>query len=61
MINNKTTAIRIIPVPNKDLGDMVQFGGLLASAPLMGVSLGNCDDFISRGGRIPAPVHSLKN
>ena len=61
MINNKTTAIRIILVPNKDLGDMVQFGGLLASAPIMSVSPSNCDDFISRGGRIPAPVHSFKN
>ena len=61
MINNKTTAIRIIPVPNKDLGDMVQFGGLLAYAPIMRVSPGNCNDFISGGGRIPAPVHSFKN
>ncbi|MDK0570089.1 PFL family protein [Clostridium perfringens] len=61
MINNKTTAVRIIPVPNKDVGDMVEFGGLLGSAPIMRVSPGNCDDFISRGGRIPAPVHSLKN
>ena len=61
MINNKTTAVRIIPVPNKDIGDIVEFGGLLGSAPIMRVSPGNCDDFISRGGRIPAPVHSLKN
>ena len=61
MINNKTTAVRIIPVPNKDIGDMVDFGGLLGSAPIMRVSPGNCDEFISRGGRIPAPVHSLKN
>ncbi len=49
MINNKTTAVRIIPVPNKDLGDMVEFGGLLASAPIIKVSTGNCDDFISKG------------
>ena len=49
MINNKTTAVRIIPVPNKDIGDMVQFGGLLASAPIMKVSTVNCNDFISKG------------
>lgn len=61
MINNKTTAVRIIPVPNKDLGDMVEFGGLLASTPIIKVSTGNCDDFISKGWRILAPVHSLKN
>ena len=61
MINNKTTAVRIIPVPNKDIGDIVEFGGLLGSAPIVRVSPGNCDDFIPRGGRIPAPVHSLKN
>ncbi|WP_055070897.1 PFL family protein [Clostridium massiliamazoniense] len=61
MINNKTTAVRIIPVPNKDVGDMVEFGGLLGSAPIIKTSPGNCDLFIERGGRIPAPLHSLKN
>lgn len=61
MINNKTTAVRIIPVPNKDIGDNVNFGGLLGSAPIIRTSPGNCDDFIYRGGRIPAPIHSLKN
>ncbi|MGG5462055.1 PFL family protein [Clostridium sp. B9] len=61
MINNKTTAVRIIPVPGKDVGDMVEFGGLLGSAPIMSTSLGNCDLFVERGGRIPAPLHSLKN
>ncbi|MGL5069489.1 MAG: PFL family protein [Sarcina sp.] len=61
MINNKTTAVRLIPVPGKDVGDMVEFGGLLGTAPIMRTSPGNCDLFIERGGRIPAPLHSLKN
>ena len=61
MINNKTTAVRIIPVPGKDVGDMVEFGGLLGSAPIMRTSPGDCIDFVNRGGRIPAPLHSLKN
>lgn len=61
MINNKTTAVRIIPVPNKDIGDIVEFGGLLGTAPIIKTSPGNCDLFIKRGGRIPAPLHSLKN
>lgn len=60
MINNKTTAVRIIPVPNKDIG-VVEFGGLLGTAPIIKTSPGNCDLFIKRGGRIPAPLHSLKN
>ncbi|WP_297518383.1 PFL family protein [uncultured Clostridium sp.] len=61
MINNKTTAVRLIPVPGKDVGDIVEFGGLLGTAPIMRTSPGNCDLFIERGGRIPAPLHSLKN
>lgn len=61
MINNKTTAVRVIPVPGKGVGDMVDFGGLLGSAPIMPVNTGNCDEFVARGGRIPAPLHSLRN
>lgn len=61
MINQKTTAVRIIPVPGKDVGDTVAFGGLLGTAPVMRVN--GCDNaaFIARGGRIPAPIHSLRN
>ena len=61
VMNNKTTAVRIIPVPGRDVGDMVDFGGLLGSAPIMPVSSFSCDGFIRRGGRIPAPIHSLRN
>lgn len=61
MINNKTTAVRIIPAPNKKVGDTVEFGGLLGSGPVMSVSGYKSDDFINRGGRIPAPIHSLRN
>jgi uncharacterized protein (UPF0210 family) len=61
VMNNKTTAVRIIPVPGKDVGDMVEFGGLLGSAPIMAVNRFSSDQFIRRGGRIPAPVHSLRN
>ncbi|WP_297435881.1 PFL family protein [uncultured Clostridium sp.] len=61
MINNKTTAVRLIPVPGKEVGEVVEFGGLLGTAPIMRTSPGNCDLFIERGGRIPAPLHSLKN
>ncbi len=61
MINQKTTAVRLIPVVGKDVGDMVEFGGLLGYAPIMPVNKFNCEDFISRGGRIPAPIHSFKN
>ena len=61
MINNKTTAVRVIPVPNKKVGDEVEFGGLLGSAPIMAVNPFGCDAFISRGGRMPAPIHSNKN
>ena len=61
MINQKTTAVRIIPVAGKDVGDTVEFGGLLGYAPVMPVNRFSCDDFINRGGRIPAPIHSFKN
>jgi uncharacterized protein (UPF0210 family) len=61
VMNNKTTAVRIIPVPGKDVGEMVEYGGLLGSAPIMPVNKFGCADFIRRGGRIPAPIHSLRN
>ncbi|GBU11222.1 UPF0210 protein [Erysipelotrichaceae bacterium] len=61
MINNKTTAVRIIPVIGKDVGDTAVFGGLLGYAPIMPVNKFSCADFINRGGRIPAPIHSFKN
>jgi uncharacterized protein (UPF0210 family) len=61
MINQKTTAVRIIPVIGKDVGDRVEFGGLLGYAPVMNVNPFGCDSFINRGGRIPAPIHSFKN
>ncbi|AIL33084.1 PFL family protein [Basilea psittacipulmonis] len=61
MINSKTTAVRIIPVPGKDVGDSVEFGGLLGYAPIMPVKNGSCEVFVNRGGRIPAPVQSMKN
>ncbi|MBP5180842.1 MAG: PFL family protein [Clostridiales bacterium] len=59
--NNKTTAVRLIPVPGKKVGDEVQFGGLLGYAPIMEVNKASCADFIHRGGRIPAPIHSMRN
>jgi uncharacterized protein (UPF0210 family) len=61
VMNNKTTAVRIIPAPGKEVGDIVEFGGLLGSAPIMPVSKFSSDAFIRRGGRIPAPIHSLRN
>ncbi|MDT7604458.1 MAG: uncharacterized protein QOF61_2455 [Acidobacteriota bacterium] len=61
VMNNKTTAVRIIPVPGRDVGDSVEFGGLLGTAPVMPVNRFACADFIRRGGRIPAPIHSLRN
>ncbi|MBQ9433997.1 MAG: PFL family protein [Synergistaceae bacterium] len=61
VINNKTTAVRIIPAPGKSEGDSVEFGGLLGSAPVMRVNEAKSDAFIARGGRIPAPIHSLRN
>lgn len=61
MINNKTTAVRIIPVPGKDVGDTVEFGGLLGHCPIINVNTYKSDEFIARGGRIPAPMRSLTN
>jgi len=61
MINNKTTAIRVIPAVGKKAGDLVEFGGLLGRAPVMAVNRQNNEAFIARGGRIPAPVHSMRN
>lgn len=61
MVNNKTTAVRLIPVPGKDVGDWAEFGGLLGGAPIMAVNKFSCADFINRGGRIPAPIHSFRN
>ncbi len=61
MINTKTTAVRVIPAPGKKVGDVVEFGGLLGSGPVMSVNSKSSAEFIKRGGRIPAPIHSLKN
>ena len=61
MINNKTTAVRLIPVPGKKVGDKVEFGGLLGYAPIISVNRFKPDVFINRGGRIPAPIRSLTN
>ncbi len=61
MINQKTTAVRVIPVVGKGVGEVVEFGGLLGYAPVMPVNQFSCDDFVNRKGRIPAPVHSFKN
>lgn len=61
MINAKTTAVRVIPVIGKGVGDTVEFGGLLGYAPIMQVNNFSCDEFVNRGGRIPAPIHSFKN
>lgn len=61
MINQKTTAVRIIPVIGKKLGDTAEFGGLLGYAPIMPVNKFSCEDFVNRTGRIPAPIHSFKN
>ncbi len=61
MVNNKTTAVRILPAPGKDVGGTIEMGGLLGSAPVMPVHRESSAAFISRGGRIPAPLHSLRN
>ena len=61
MINQKTTAVRVIPVIGKGVGETVEFGGLLGYAPIMPVNQFSCDAFVERGGRIPAPIHSFKN
>ncbi|MCC8150929.1 MAG: PFL family protein [Lachnospiraceae bacterium] len=61
MVNQKTTAVRLIPVIGKGVGETAEFGGLLGYAPIIPVNTCSCEKFISRGGRIPAPVHSFKN
>ena len=61
MVNQKTTAVRLIPVVGKGVGETAEFGGLLGYAPIMPVNAFSCDAFINRGGRIPAPIHSFKN
>ena len=61
MVNNKTTAVRVIPVPGKKAGDWAEFGGLLGGSPIMAVNKASSDAFINRGGRIPAPLHSFRN
>ena len=61
MVNNKTTAVRVIPVPGKTVGDFVEFGGLLGRAPIIAVKNSTADAFIARGGAIPAPIHGNKN
>ncbi|MDD3212668.1 MAG: DUF711 family protein, partial [Eubacteriales bacterium] len=61
MVNNKTTAVRVIPAYGKKAGETVNFGGLFGYAPIMKVNTFSNDAFIQRGGRIPAPLHSLKN
>ncbi len=61
MVNQKTTAVRLIPVIGKGVGEMVEFGGLLGYAPIMPVNPYSCEAFVARGGRIPAPIHSFKN
>lgn len=61
MVNQKTTAVRVIPVIGKKVGDTAEFGGLLGYAPIMPVNTKDCSAFINRGGRIPAPIHSFKN
>jgi len=61
MVNQKTTAVRLIPVIGKKAGEIARFGGLLGSAPIMKVNAFDCSEFVNRGGRIPAPIHSFKN
>ena len=61
MVNQKTTAVRLIPVAGKGVGEKAEFGGLLGYAPIIPVNSFSCEKFISRTGRIPAPVHSFKN
>ena len=61
MINKKTTAVRVIPVPNKSVGERAIYGGLLGEAPIIPINKLSSEVFINRGGRIPAPIHSLNN
>ena len=61
MVNQKTTAVRLIPAAGKGVGDRVEFGGLLGYAPIIPVNPFSCEEFVNRKGRIPAPIHSFKN
>ena len=61
MVNHKTTAVRLIPVIGKDVGDTAEFGGLLGYAPIIPINEFDCSAFVNRKGRIPAPIHSFKN
>ncbi|MCT3012044.1 DUF711 family protein, partial [Propionibacterium freudenreichii] len=61
MMNNKTTAVRVIPVPGATVGDEIDFGGLMGGAPVMAVNPSSAEHLISRGGRLPAPVHSFRS
>ena len=61
VVNNKTTAVRVIPVVGKGVGEVAEFGGLLGYAPIVPLRGESCERFIARGGRIPAPIHSLRN
>ncbi len=61
VINNKTTAVRVIPAKGKKVGEQIDFGGIFGSAPVMPVNTNSPAKFVSRGGRIPAPIHSFKN
>ncbi|MBQ3684503.1 MAG: DUF711 family protein, partial [Methanomicrobium sp.] len=61
MVNQKTTAVRLIPVVGKDVGDSIDFGGLWGSAPIQPINTFDCSAFVNRGGRIPAPIHSFRN
>ena len=61
MVNQKTTAVRVIPAAGKKVGDTVEFGGLFGYAPIMPVNSFSCDAFVGRTGSIPAPIHSFKN
>ena len=61
VVNNKTTAVRLIPATGKKVGERIDFGGLLGSAPVMPIHEGSAAEFVARGGRIPAPLHSLRN
>ena len=60
MVNQKTTAVRVIPVEGKGVGEMANFGGLMGYAPIIPVNQTSCEAFVTRGGRIPAPIHSFK-
>ena len=61
MVNQKTTAVRVIPVEGKGVGEMANFGGLMGYTPIIPVNQTSCEAFVTRGGRIPAPIHSFKN